>query len=115
MPVERGRYPANWKSEIVPMIRARSRDRCEWCGVPNHAVGYREADGHFVRNGGNLDCDAMGRGEWSYAEAIAAVETVNVRGIEQIDTRLECSFDQRVRERDIVLLGPPVISSSGTS
>ena len=28
-------YPANWKTEIVPMIRARSGDCCEWCGVMN--------------------------------------------------------------------------------
>jgi hypothetical protein len=31
-------YPANWKTEIVPMIRARSGDCCEICGVRNKAV-----------------------------------------------------------------------------
>lgn len=28
----RGRYPKNWKSEIVPAIRARSGNRCECTG-----------------------------------------------------------------------------------
>lgn len=47
-PENRARYPANWKTEIVPRIRARSGDRCEWCGVKNGAVGYREREGGFV-------------------------------------------------------------------
>jgi hypothetical protein len=34
-------YPANWKTEIVPMIRARSGDCCEVCGVGNGATIYR--------------------------------------------------------------------------
>lgn len=46
-PENRDRYPANWP-EIRERIRARSGDRCEWCGVPNRAVGYREDDGRFV-------------------------------------------------------------------
>jgi hypothetical protein len=35
-PENRARYPKNWKSEIVPRIRARSGNRCECtgqCGV----------------------------------------------------------------------------------
>lgn len=35
-PENRALYPKNWKSEIVPMIRARSGNRCECtgqCGV----------------------------------------------------------------------------------
>lgn len=35
MPIKkenRDRYPKNWKSEIVPRIRARSGDRCECTG-----------------------------------------------------------------------------------
>lgn len=31
-PENRDRYPANWKSEIVPRIRARSGNRCECTG-----------------------------------------------------------------------------------
>lgn len=37
MPVDWSRYPPNWKSEVVPRIRARSGDKCEWCGVINKA------------------------------------------------------------------------------
>lgn len=46
-PENRAKYPANW-SEIRERIRARSSDKCEWCGVNNHAIGYREHDGTFV-------------------------------------------------------------------
>jgi hypothetical protein len=37
-------YPANWKSEIVPAVRARSGDCCEWCGVRNHQLISRSPD-----------------------------------------------------------------------
>lgn len=65
MPIKkenRHRYPANW-AEIREHIRARSGDRCEWCGVHNHAVGYREHDGRFVQLGmspedAGVACDA---------------------------------------------------------
>ncbi|MEW5893354.1 MAG: hypothetical protein AB1697_09465 [Pseudomonadota bacterium] len=46
-PENRSRYPANWP-EIRERIRTRSGNRCEWCGVPNGAVGYRRADGDFL-------------------------------------------------------------------
>lgn len=45
-PENRTRYPANWP-EIRERIRARSGNRCEWCGVPNGAIGYRLDDGTF--------------------------------------------------------------------
>lgn len=40
-------YPANWKSEIVPMIRARSGDKCEICGVRNLQWVARTVSGRF--------------------------------------------------------------------
>lgn len=61
-PENRRRYPANWP-EIRERIRARSGNRCEWCGVENWAVGYREDDGSFVMLGRSrieaaMACDA---------------------------------------------------------
>jgi hypothetical protein len=61
-PENRRRYPANWP-EIRERIRARSGNRCEWCGVENWAVGYREDDGRFVMLGRSpieaaMACDA---------------------------------------------------------
>lgn len=51
-PENKAKYPANWK-EIVARINARARNRCEWCGVRNHAWGYRDGAGDFheVRKG----------------------------------------------------------------
>lgn len=49
MPVDWSRYPANWKSEVVPRIRTRSGDRCEWCGAPNHTWIVRPPGTHKWR------------------------------------------------------------------
>lgn len=35
MPIDYSRYPPNWRSEIVPRIRARAGECCEHCGVAN--------------------------------------------------------------------------------
>jgi hypothetical protein len=45
-------YPPNWKTEIRPRILERATDehgvqRCEWCGVANHAVGARDFKGNW--------------------------------------------------------------------
>jgi hypothetical protein len=48
MPCDMKRYPPTWPA-IRERIRQRAGDRCEKCGVPNHAIGYREADGRFVK------------------------------------------------------------------
>jgi hypothetical protein len=48
---DRGRYPANWKTEIVPAVRARSGGRCECtgeCGLHRTTPGPRRC---VERNG----------------------------------------------------------------
>lgn len=43
-PENRARYPKNWKSEIVPAVRKRSRNRCECtgqCGLTHTGKGGR--------------------------------------------------------------------------
>ncbi len=65
MPIRYADYSPEW-----PTIRARILERatrfgvprCERCGVAHHAVGYRDAEGTFVPNCGNLHCDASGEG-----------------------------------------------------
>lgn len=75
MPVDWSKYPKNWR-EIRARVQARAGDRCEACGVQNHAVGYRRPDGSFYRLRGNGPCDYAGFGQsWpsghrlSYSEA----------------------------------------------
>lgn len=50
MPVDWKRYPARkeWLA-IRASIQERAGNKCEWCGVPNGAVGYREKNGDFVQ------------------------------------------------------------------
>lgn len=47
-PENLARYPADWKTVVVPRIRARSGNKCERCGVPNGAIGYRASGGFFL-------------------------------------------------------------------
>jgi len=61
-PENRKRYPDNWNA-IRESILARAKHRCEWCGVPNYAVGHRDSDGRFVPICGNAHRDAAGNGQ----------------------------------------------------
>jgi len=38
MPLDYSEYPPNWKTEIVPRIKARAGNCCEECGVFNHSL-----------------------------------------------------------------------------
>lgn len=55
----RDKYPDNWK-EIRQGILEEAGYKCEECGIPDHAVGYRDAEGNFIPAAGNyyieLDC-----------------------------------------------------------
>ncbi len=43
MPMDRRRYPANWK-EIRAAILEREGHRCKFCGVADRAVGARDLE-----------------------------------------------------------------------
>ncbi len=53
------RYPADWQA-IRQEVLARAQDRCEACGVANHAWIWRDETGqhHFVDKS---DCEYDGR------------------------------------------------------
>ena len=46
-PENRSRYPKDWK-QIAQAVRIAAANRCEWCGVPQYAVGYRNVRGEFI-------------------------------------------------------------------
>jgi len=61
MPCDYSKYPPNWKTEIRPRILARAgqlivdgkieqQAKCENCGVPNGAVGWRMKNGQFLKS-----------------------------------------------------------------
>ncbi len=81
-PENKNKYPKNWKaiSEHIRFVRAKNR--CEVCGVPNYAVGYREK-GEFVPTCGNRLHDEAGRGEFSYAEAVDMAKFCNDEKIQE--------------------------------
>lgn len=51
MPIKtqnRHRYPRNWK-QVRAAVLERAGNRCEFCGVENYAMGYRDQRGEFVK------------------------------------------------------------------
>lgn len=46
MPIDYKKYPKNWK-ELRAAVLKRANNKCEFCGVENHAVGVRDKDGVF--------------------------------------------------------------------
>ena len=89
-PEMRGRYPAEWPA-VRAAIMERAGDRCEWCGVPQYAVGYRDGAGEFVPGRGNGPWDAAGRGlAWpsleplTYAEAKEFAEKLEGEGLKPV-------------------------------
>jgi len=73
--IDYSKYPPNWRSEIVPRIKARAGEvldesgkivteaRCEWCNVTNHETGARDRFGvwrqenaiHNMNSGQGID------------------------------------------------------------
>jgi hypothetical protein len=47
MPIDYKEYPANWKTEIRPAVLLRAKNRCEECGIMNHAVVKRMKNGNW--------------------------------------------------------------------
>ena len=47
MPIDYRKYAKNWKTEIRPAILLRAGHCCEFCGVKNYLVGYRDKKGFF--------------------------------------------------------------------
>ena len=52
-PENKERYPKNWRSEIVPRIRARSGNRCECTGQCGQQHGP-DVDGRCLRHHGEV-------------------------------------------------------------
>ena len=61
-PENKGRYPKNWAEISHFIIHERAKNKCEVCGVRNHAVGYRDEEGFFHGICGNIFLDLAGKG-----------------------------------------------------
>lgn len=76
MPIDYKKYPSNWKTEIVPKVKARDNNCCAFCGIKNYSVGYRQGS-KFIATAGNEMHDKAGNGELSYKEARELVKHCN--------------------------------------
>lgn len=77
-PENKALYPADWPA-IARACKERAGWRCEHCGVAHGAIGYRLADGAFVRLGG------------SWLEAERAAEDARAEGRRVIRIVLTCA------------------------
>ena len=73
MPIDYKKYPVNWKTEIRPSILKRAENRCEFCKIPNYAVGHRSEDGSFCPVRGSR----LAMGASCYKEAKDYLEWLN--------------------------------------
>lgn len=79
------RYPADWPA-ISQRIRMRARGKCEQCGLPNYAVGYRDEDGRFVPAAGNGPQDFAGEGQqWPSGEPLSYAEALEFKQVNNDD------------------------------
>lgn len=86
MPIDYRLYPADWQDRRARIMeRAKGNGdvaHCEFCGVAQYAVGYRNEVGAFVPNGGNGPCDAAGEGRtWPSLEPITYAEACAFRDV----------------------------------
>lgn len=58
MPCDYSKYPPNWKTEIRPAILKRAGNKCEFCGVRNGVIGYRNKSGRFFEIHPEPDAEA---------------------------------------------------------
>ncbi len=57
MPIDYKKYPKNWK-EMRAAVLERAKNKCEFCGVENHAIGVRRADGTFDKYQSLIELEA---------------------------------------------------------
>lgn len=91
MPVDWNRYPKDWKTEVVPRIRARSGDRCEWCDLPNKVRGYRDKEGKFFPLEEALQLEG---GELAGMRAVQIILTTAHLGVPHPDGRAGDKHDK---------------------
>lgn len=56
------RYPKNWKQISEDIRFNRAGNKCEICGLRNYSVGYRDEQGNFIPECGNIILDCYGDG-----------------------------------------------------
>ena len=84
MPCNMSRYPLNWKDvrkKVLLRAGGQAADprlgaKCEFCGVQNYAVGFRDDDGQFQYARGNIYWDDL-QYATSYADAREAADHCN--------------------------------------
>ncbi len=78
MPIDYKKYPANWKTEIRPAILKRAENKCEICGVPNKAYGFRVDTGEFINSELEMDLlESYGVEIWEGEKMITIVLTIS--------------------------------------
>jgi hypothetical protein len=92
-PENLSRYPADWKAISLRIRSERAGNRCEECGVENHAIGGRLADGTFMPAIGNPSLGEMAQCEGGETLRIIRI----VLTVAHLDHQPENCADENLR------------------
>jgi len=102
MPIDYSRYPANWKSEIVPRILLRAKNMCEWCGLENGqkvqsvSLKLQDRDGRYKtkRFWLSAESDVKRMRPFSYEEAKLVRVVLTVAHLDHDETNHDVTDDR---------------------
>jgi hypothetical protein len=96
-------YSPEWQA-IRERVRARAGNKCEECGVENHALGGRLRDGTFLKarptgdNGLHLTWPALGSWDWCGGDEPVMLRIIRiVCTVAHLDSRLVDHSDDNLR------------------
>lgn len=85
MPIDYGKYPPNWKTEIVPAVLLRANNCCEECGLQNYQKVYSIV--LSVKQNGKYKLRSI----WFRNEQDAKRECASFRDVKQVKVVLTIS------------------------
>lgn len=71
-PENKHRYPSNWK-EIRATILLRAKNCCEFCGVPNYMIIWRDDFGKWHEAPEGHESDAMAEDATKFVKIILTI------------------------------------------
>jgi hypothetical protein len=88
MPIDYKKYPPNWK-ELRKQVLERAENKCEFCGVENGTIGFRDKDGKFFELENSLALDT----DW-YSDMKVIKIVLTISHLDHDETNHEVSIDR---------------------
>lgn len=56
MPIDYSKYPPDWEERRERILK-RAENKCEFCGVKNYAIGFRDEESKFIELENSHECE----------------------------------------------------------